>query len=376
MKFSSCMMTAPVVEEVYDRNSIPLSLSPVGDGGEARVFACVERPGMVAKIYHPDLVSNDRKHQAVADRLSALAAKGRLAKMAGLAWPEEPVYDKSGRLVGYLMKRIPDGYVSFALLFGGVKAVQRHFPKWTRRDLAQTALNFVNLVGILERAGVTPSDWNPANFLVNERHDLYFIDCDSYQCVDVSGRVHVSGTFFEVMAAPELLNGTARKGSPRTPEQTRWSVAVMVYRLLMCGMHPFQFTDTAMDGTMAGSVVDNLKAGKCPLGWGAGCRFSPVWAPLWSWLTGKQKDLFVTTFRHEDDHGWGEPSRRAPLDVQAFELKRFLFEMTRAPERSMLCPPVMKAREYMQDRPLFAAYRPAVPAPVRHQNPAFRAYNH
>ena len=353
MKFNDCQSASrTTVEEVFDLRHVRLTLNPIGDGGEATVSTCAERPGSVVKVYHPDLIADDRRFRATVDRLNALAAKTRLMKHSALAWPEEPVYDATGRLAGYVMKKVPEGFIRFSSIFGGVKSVRKAFPSWNRRDLALTALNFVNVLAILEKSWVMPADFNPDNFLVNEYHELFFIDCDSYQ-VRSSRGVVTSETYFESMAAPELLcNGL--KGRPRTPEQTHWSAAVMVFRLLMCGMHPFQYVDSAQDGTMAGSVVANIKAGKCPLGCGADCRFASEWAALWSWLTGKMKDVFITTFRREANHGWGEPKRRAPLDVIAGELKRLLYEMGRSEERTMLCPPSLKAREYVQ----LAAFRP------------------
>lgn len=383
MKFGSCQMPEFSIPVLRDANRTHLTLTPIGDGGEARVYSCPQRPGAVVKVYRPEQIANGKKFEATVARLNALVTKYRLVQSPAFAWPDEPVYDTNGRLAGFVMKKIPDGYVRFSSLFGGVKSVRRAFPSWTRRDLAKVAFNFVNLIGLLKRNGVMPCDFNPDNFLVNDEHQIFCIDCDSYQ-VDDGRMVHVAESFFYNMAAPEVVTGHHPNGSPRTEAQLNWSCAVMVFRLLMCGMHPFQYADVASDGTQAGSVEENLKAGKCPLGFGSGCRFGPQWAPLWSWLTGKMKDVFVTTFRKEPGHGWGEPNCRAPLEVQANELKRLLYEMDRSPERTMFCPPIMKAREYVQARPAFAAYQKTagmMPRP-RAQFTAYRStapfpkYNH
>lgn len=360
MKFNNISNRPTAGTEIYDRNFVRLDLTHVGGGGEADVFTCPQRPGQVVKVYRTDLVAGKERRQDIADRLQALASKRMLANSPSFAWPVEAVYEKGGNLAGYIMRRIPEGYVRLTSLFGGVKAVKHAFPNWTRRDLAETALNFVATIQKLQVNGVMPVDWNPQNFLVDASHHVVCIDCDSYQVYDGSGKCFTSSAYFESMAAPELLWNPGLKGQPRTEAQTCWSVALMVYRLLMAGMHPFQYVDES-GGTVAASVVDNIKAGMCPLGYGAGCRFAPVWAPLWSYLTGKLKDMFITTFRREDNHGWGDPAFRAPLEMQHAEIKRFIYEMGRMPQRAMLEPSDLKSNEYlrpqMSDAPqMFSAH--------------------
>ena len=368
----------PTTRTVYDPQGGALKLGArdaKASGGEGVVYTYPANPKILVKIYKAETLADPSKKAVIAARLNAMLANKACAKMPGVAWPLMPVFDAQKNMIGFVMRACKG--IPFQSLFAGPKSVQAKFPHWTRRELARTALAFVNRCHELGEAGVLVNDFNPANFLVDEQCNVSFIDTDSYQLVDSNGRAHLTHTHFPSHAAPELLTNQSALKRPRTIEQVRFSAAILAFQLLMCGYHPYSYYDNATRGGV-GTPDENLVAGRCPLGQGADCRLPEGWYRLWSWLSGKLKTSFIETFRY----GHRDPSRRTSLGQLAYTLKGFIFETERtdSPDAAMrrsLAPKTAKSHDYM------GAPRPAYPnrgflsrffGPQRTQQPLYPQY--
>ena len=336
---------APEVQiTVYDDDRKPLvlgaeqQLGRTGAGGS--VYEIPTAPEFCVKLFKPQDLADDTKRKRILSTLETMLEMPECAKNPNLAWPFGLVYDKEHSPIGYAMRRIPKGYVPFKAVFGGPMSVKRVFPSIGRKELARAAKNFVETLDFLEAVGVRPADFNPENFMLNERGEVRFLDCDSYMIYSRSGKAMTSDMYFPDCAAPELLINPKSLSAPRTVEQTRFSSSVLSFMLVMTGQHPYSFVD-AQDGTTTGTPSENIIAGKCPLGKGAGCRQDPRWYALWSWLTSGLQAAFITTFRD----GHANPSLRKPLAALAAELGKFSYECGRLPERNDLSPKTSKPRE-------------------------------
>ena len=340
---------APDVQiTVYDDDRKPLvlgaeqQLGRTGAGGS--VYEIPTAPEFCVKLFKPQDLADSVKRKRILSALETMLEMPECAKNPSLSWPFGLVYDKEHSPIGYAMRRIPKGYVPFKAVFGGPMSVKRVSPTIGRRELAQAAKNFVETLDFLESVGVRPSDFNPENFMLNERGEVRFLDCDSYMIYSRSGKAMTSEMYFPDCTAPELLCNPKTIRAPRTVEQTRFSAAVLSFMLVMSGQHPYSFVE-AQDGTTTGTPSENIVAGKCPLGKGAGCRQDPRWYALWSWLTSGLQVAFITTFRD----GHANPSLRTPLAVLAAELGKFAYECGRVPARNDLSPKTSKPREtYMR----------------------------
>ena len=333
---------------VYDDDRKPLvlgaaqQLGRTGAGGS--VYEIPTAPEFCVKLFKPQDLADGVKRKRILSTLETMLEMPECARNPNLAWPFGFVYDKERSVIGYAMRRIPKGYVPFKAVFGGPMSVKRVFPKMGRKELAHAAKNFVETLDFLESVGVRPADFNPENFMLNECGEVRFLDCDSYMIYSRSGKAMASDMYFPDCAAPELLLNSKSLRAPRTLEQTCFSAAVLSFMLVMTGQHPYSFVD-AQDGTTTGTPSENIIAGKCPLGKGAGCRQDPRWYALWSWLTSGLQVAFITTFRD----GHANPSLRTPLAALAAELGKFAYECGRSPERNDLSPKTSKQREtYMQ----------------------------
>ncbi len=328
---------------VYDGNREPLvlgaqqQLGRAGAGGS--VYEIPKAPDFCVKLFKPQDLANPTKRKHILSGLEAMLEMPECARDSRLAWPLGRIYGKDGGVIGYMMRRIPNGFKPFKMVFGGPVSVKRKFPTIRRKELALAAKNFVDLLVFLESVGVRPADFNPDNFFLdfNDGCRVLAIDTDSFMFYERNGKVHASDMYFPDYAPPEILRDPKFAKRERTVEQTRFSAAVLAFMLLMTGQHPYSFVE-ALDGSTTGNPVENILAGKCPLGSGAGCKQAPEWYAMWSWLTSGLQAAFIATFRD----GHSNPSARTTLEDLAHELDGFIYVCDRAPERNELAPKVPK----------------------------------
>ena len=304
-------------------------------GGEGAVYSCPLNPRILVKIYKRSKLEDPAKMKAIHARIMDMAGNGNLAKQADMAWPLMPVFDANRNVIGFAMHKCEG---SSLLALRGPANIQKHFPGWNRRNLVETALDFVQKVKLLTNQGVLINDFNPANFLVDARGKVSFIDCDSYQVPAAQGGVHISRTYFPSYSAPELIKNKSLLGQKRNIHHVEFGTAMIVFHILMCGLHPYNYFDPSHQSD-CGTPDENLLKGRCPLGTGAGCKMPPGnWFNLWSHLTYSLKTAFISTFRE----GHGDLNRRTTLDQWETELKKMLYVMGQDPVRNDLMPRTAK----------------------------------
>ncbi len=317
---------------VYDQNGSPLQLSATDElksGGEGTVYRCPIHRSCVIKLFKRDIVENPEKQKAVTKRLCDMLCIETLKKNPDIAWPQMLVFDKEKRVTGFVMRTISGTPVSS---LQGPKQIRKHFPDWDRKDLALAAQDFLKKMQLLEDNGVLVNDFNPANFIVGQDRKVRLIDCDSYQIPSSKGGLpHISKTYFASHVAPELLLNPEKLKQPRSSEQARFGAAIIVFQLLMCGLHPYSHK-------FSGMPEQNLKSGKCPLGIGSGCYIPDGWYNLLSYLPYNLMNLFIRMFRD----GHGDPSARPSLMELQKQINVFLFLMNQDKRRRDLSPSASK----------------------------------
>ena len=342
----SAAATEPSTRQCYDPTGVAITLKANDEkasGGEGIVYTVPGKPGILVKVYKRETLENPVKAQTLRRRIEAMCANGSCKGMHGLAWPLMPVYGDAarGKLIGFAMRACKG--VPFSSIFAGPASVKAKFPSWNRCQLAKTAVNFVRRVRELSEVGVFVNDFNPANFWVDEHCNVSFIDADSFQLTDRSGRAMITHTFFASHAAPELLANPSALNRPRTIEQVAFSTALVVFQLLMCGYHPYSYQGV-QGGCGCGSPDENLRVGRCPLGIGADCRLVQALelslrqgqeqphndVPRWAFQPSgphEPQRLGIRPQRTADHHGQGSRSRPrlaqphegevAPMDTDA-----------------------------------------------------------
>lgn len=301
---------------VYDPKGIPLVLTQddeVARGGEGVVYRFAQNANILIKVCKQETLADPEKRTVFQSRLAAMSALEDCRKADFLAWPLMPVMDARGEAIGFVMRKCT-GRTLRALL--APVQVQRFFPGWNRIQVTRVALNFLDAVRMLACHKVLINDFNPGNFLVDKTGAVRLIDCDSFQIPADGGEPLVTRTFTPEYCAPELLLQPENFDRPRTPEHVRFSLAVVIYMLLMSGLHPY-----ARCG--GGDPAENLKSGKCPLVKSSGVRMPVSWYKSASWLTPGLKDCFIRMFVD----GFADPSKRPLLGELRAEIENFIVVM-------------------------------------------------
>lgn len=319
---------------VYSRKGTPLHLTASdckASGGEGTVYAIPGKPNVLVKIYKDDLLQNPAKRAEIEKRIYDMLAISKDIDQASFAWPRAVVCNSGGQVIGFAMNRCSG--TSFQA-FSGVKSIQQRFPKWTRRELALVAQDFLIKLQYLTSKKILVNDFNPANFLVDQKGNVSFIDCDSYQIPGEGTSTDITKTYFASHVAPELLENPKLLAQPRNIHHVEFGAALTVFNILMCGLHPYSYFDPSKQSA-CGTPDENLRKGRCPLGRGAHCMLPRGnWYNLWSYLTFKLKSSFIQTFRD----GHKDPSKRATLADLQTNLQELLFIMKKDPVRLDLNP--------------------------------------
>lgn len=319
---------------VYSLNKKPLTLTASdckASGGEGTVYAIPGKPHVLVKIYKDELLQNPAKRAEIEKRIYDMLAISKDIDQSSFAWPRGVVCNRRGQVIGFAMNKCSG--ISFQA-FSGVKSIQQRFPKWTRRELALVAQDFLTKLQYLASKKILVNDFNPANFLVDQKGHVSFIDCDSYQIPGERNSTDITKTYFASHVAPELLENPKLLAQPRNIHHVEFGAALTVFNILMCGLHPYSYFDPSRQSA-CGTPDENLRKGRCPLGTGAHCMLPRGnWYNLWSYLNYKLKSSFIQTFRD----GHKDPSKRATLaDLQA-NLQELLFIMKKDPVRLDLNP--------------------------------------
>ncbi len=298
---------------VYDPKGTPLYLKKadvITHGGEGVIYRFTRNPNVLIKVCKPETLADAKKLVLFRSRLAAMMRLSECREAPFLAWPLMPVMDAHGAPIGFVMRKCLGR--TLRALFAPMQ-VQRFFPGWDRLHVTQVALNLLDAVRMLAKHKVLVNDFNPGNFLVDKAGLVRLIDCDSFQIPVESGTPLMTRTFTPEFCAPELLLHPELFEQPRTPEQVRFSLAVVIYMILMSGLHPY-----ARCG--GGDPAENLKSGKCPLDKNSGVRLPVSWHKSISWLTPSLRNCFQQMFTVGFDH----PDKRPLLGELRTELENFI----------------------------------------------------
>ena len=191
-------------------------------GAEGMVFLTDKR-NSVAKIYHKNIITPLRWA-----KLKKLCALGITAQ--GFCLPQNLLFFK-GYPVGYMMplgKGVPLGNV-----FDGPDAILGAFPQWTRIDVVNTLISLIEKYIYLHIHNCIAGDIQLKNALINNPSSVFLIDMDSIQIANLPCPV---GT--EEFTDPNLW-GRDFAGFVRTLRDEDYSIAMLVFSVLFCGLHPY-----------------------------------------------------------------------------------------------------------------------------------------
>jgi DNA-binding helix-hairpin-helix protein with protein kinase domain len=275
----------------------------------------------------------EKRGKALKAKIDAMIPLQANIKAKGIhaSWPAMQVFNAQGEWIGYAMRRAegqPMHKMAHARLY------RQYFPTLDRRAVVGYLLDFVKQVQALHALAVFPGDYNLQNlFCTQNAHTVHFIDCDSHQ-VRVGGQLYPCPVGSADLTAPEQ-QGHNFETLVRTPESEAFSVAILLFKALMIGRHPYDIVGGE-------DTVTNIQRGQ--FAYGVGNRGIPrgPWYNIWSHMPHRMKTLFIQTFTE----GSQKPSARATLKDWAEALTIYRREIDRGWHEVAICPSQPKSKDY------------------------------
>lgn len=264
---------------------------PVGKGGEAQLFNVSNYSGAVAKLYTPNLCNSHRERKLMAMLQIPLSDELETE----LAWPKDILYDNNEQLIGFVMRKVSGG-IPLNVIFSDE----------SNCDLLKRIIVAKNLcvtINNIHKAGLVIGDLNPKNILVLETGLVRIIDTDSFHITDNQGR-----TFRCEVCVPEYISpkistviskGETLKTTPLptyTQESDEYSLAILIFQLLLHGVHPFSVAlakGNDLDTPQPADLMKryNFPYDKCPYG-----MKLPVYALPFKILSERLRFMFIKSF--------------------------------------------------------------------------------
>lgn len=288
--------------QLFDAHGRSLGLAtPLDRGGEAEIFQLPGSPFRVAKVYHLQHRTAERRRKLELMIADPPDDPERAQGHASIAWPTGLVVDERGGFLGFLMPGIDTATTRKLVDVYNVSS----YPKGlTWADLLLVARNLAVALAALHQKGYVVGDLNESNILVARNDLITFVDCDSMQVRDAATAQVFRCTVGKGEYSPPELQGASFGAVDRTPESDAFALAVMISQLLLLGRHPFA-------GGSSPRVEDNLLRQDSFL-FAPGAQ-PPAGTPPPGILPARILDLLVRCFRD----GHGEPRRRPTADAWA-----------------------------------------------------------
>lgn len=202
----------------------------LGRGGEGAVFEVAVFNNLVVKVY------NDPPGPVLISKLKDMLTLKSPSIENYAAWPVDIVSDNNGKIVGFAMRKLT-GFVPLHMVFSPMDR-KKLFPDKGYNFLVHIARNVATAFHHLHNTGLVAGDVNEGNILINNNGMVAFIDCDSFQ-VKSSNGYHFCEVGVPRYTPPELLRLQSFGQVVRTSNTDAFSMAVLIFQLLMMGRHPF-----------------------------------------------------------------------------------------------------------------------------------------
>ncbi len=208
-------------------------------GAAGKIYEIIGKPKKVAKIFHERQKSNTNrlKLEAMVNNNPNIASVVfQNIEYVQIAWPEAILEDDEGYCVGYLMPFIDTAAaVSLDhLMQGAVRAKLKLSEKYEYRIMA--AYNVALMVASLHNAGHYIVDLKPSNVSIYKRTmTVAMFDCDGFSIKGEEARFPAEFVSEEYIY-PEGMTETPEEMGE---EQDKFALAVIIFKLLNDGIHPF-----------------------------------------------------------------------------------------------------------------------------------------
>ena len=268
---------------------IKLATRSLGRGGEGAVLPVVGTPHLVAKIYHQPTM----EHWTKLDFMVANPVP-QITGHIWVTWPTDLLFTDCANpsFAGYLMPKLARAKSIFTYYNPATR--QEKCPGFDYRYLVRCARNLASAFSLAHSLGHVIGDANESNVFVANDARVTLIDVDSWQIADAGrGRIFQSPVAKADFLPPELQNKNL-KNHNRQPCHDNFALAVLLFKILSEGNHPF-------DGIYHGhgdapALEARIAAGELPFYDSSG-RWSPKGLSLpFNALHPRLQNLFLQAF--------------------------------------------------------------------------------
>ena len=290
------------------------------------------------KCYHPEVLSK-RGHD-LQRKVDAMTRIKDQFRSQAVCWPSISVFDEQRRWVGYAMRRA-QGVPMFRLAHA--MAYVKSFPALTRAEIVAYLRSLLATLKALHSQGVMVGDYNLNNILCTPGSDqVTLINCDSYQIEAADERFACPVDSPDM--TPREQHGRAFGDIVRTEASECFSVAIVLFKCLMLGRHPYDIVG-------GDDPVNNLKAGRFAYGYGNSGVPQGPWFNIWSHMPFRLKDMFIRAFTD----GAGNPAARPSLPEWNYVLQLYQAEMGKGWHEVAIKPEKPKSQAYHGKNSLVSA---------------------
>ena len=282
--------------------------SELARGGEGGIYDFPPDASLVAKVYHADKLKNIDGYKLQLMLANPPDDSAKSHGYVSIAWPVDLLLPISGsrQIIGFLMSRVQQ--VRPIHDYYNPKTRRQNIPGFNYFYLHHTARNFAAAMSALHAKKYVIGDVNESNILVSETAMVTLVDTDSFQVRDFQQNKVYRCPVGKPEYTPPELQAKRFADYDRTPEHDLFGLGVLIFQLLMEGMHPFA---GVYQGTEEPPPMETrILAGHFPYGTKkVPYRPGPM-ALRFEVLHPRLRELFVYCFEDGHNNPQGRPDAR------------------------------------------------------------------
>ena len=229
-----------------------LSEKPIASGGEGAIYDVIGSSDKVAKIYHENKRSEIRRKKIEAMlRIPA-------SDIPECAWPREMLFQDE-KFCGFVMDKL-SGIGNLVDFF-----VYENRKNYTWKQYVVAAINIAAAVNNIHDAQLVIGDLKPDNIIIDPKNGMVrLVDTDSYQVISEDAAVYTCTVATPEYIPPELQNINFEKNNDTLYFNNKtddFSLAVIIFKILMNGVHPFSCFSAKRS---LNDLESNIKNGNSP----------------------------------------------------------------------------------------------------------------
>ncbi|HZS47538.1 MAG TPA: hypothetical protein VFC63_20875 [Blastocatellia bacterium] len=288
------------------------SVLELGNSHQSKVYALIQDANLVAKLLSRRSKEQSDKLTYMVDHLPA--GIDDPDQEFSVAWPIDLLLRNGPdgpTVAGMIMPRATNSYQITSCYRAELR--QQQFPEFSYRSLMRIARNLCGAVNVLHRNNIALGHIKESHILVSPGKRVTVVGADTLQLTDKNKHVIYKSAGNAIEFLPPELQGLT--DCDFGPEQDHFGLAVLIFKLLMEGQHPFSAEGVAGDSSAI--LAKQICAGK--FAFATGSRTVEQTAPSFGILSPEIQNLFVKCFVD----GYKDPTVRPTADNWYKALDRF-----------------------------------------------------